>query len=115
VLKAIKALVTGATGFIGSHEIERRLSSGHEVKGLVRNADGAARLQACAAESISRGSNFATDRFRPSPPRPAIDICGSGCATTLSHTAERRMCIFGKRRRAKKAMEMRGANAGGAP
>jgi nucleoside-diphosphate-sugar epimerase len=32
----MKALVTGAAGFIGSHVVERLIAAGHEVRGLVR-------------------------------------------------------------------------------
>src|SRR5947209_16553700 len=47
----MKSLVTGATGFIGSHLVESLLTSGTEVRGFVRNADGAAYLRTCAAEA----------------------------------------------------------------
>src|SRR5688572_9507848 len=35
-MRAMKVLLTGATGFVGSHMLERLLSDGHHVRALVR-------------------------------------------------------------------------------
>ncbi|MCB9517814.1 MAG: NAD-dependent epimerase/dehydratase family protein [Gemmatimonadales bacterium] len=35
----MKALVTGATGFVGSHVVDRLLARGHEITALVRSAE----------------------------------------------------------------------------
>lgn len=42
----MRILVTGGTGFIGSHTVRALLSGGHEVKLLVRNEEKARRLWA---------------------------------------------------------------------
>ena len=42
----MKAMVTGATGFVGSHLIDRLLAAGHEVTALVRSPAKAAGLEA---------------------------------------------------------------------
>ena len=42
----MKALVTGGTGFVGSHLIDRLLASGHEVTALIRSPTKAAGLEA---------------------------------------------------------------------
>jgi nucleoside-diphosphate-sugar epimerase len=42
----MRVLVTGATGYIGGSVAARLVAQGHEVRGLVRSADGAARLAA---------------------------------------------------------------------
>jgi nucleoside-diphosphate-sugar epimerase len=42
----MRVLVTGATGYIGGSVAVRLIAQGHEVRGLVRSTDGAARLEA---------------------------------------------------------------------
>jgi uncharacterized protein YbjT (DUF2867 family) len=46
----MKALVTGATGFVGSRLAERLVAAGHEVRCLVRDRDRAAGLAALGCE-----------------------------------------------------------------
>lgn len=48
----MKMLVTGATGFIGSHLAERLLVSGHEVRGLVRTPEKGAELSRLGVELV---------------------------------------------------------------
>ncbi len=40
----MKVFLTGATGFVGSHLLDRLLEAGEEVSTLVRKADAAERL-----------------------------------------------------------------------
>lgn len=42
----MRVLVTGGTGFIGSHTVRALLAAGHAVKLLVRNEEKARRLWA---------------------------------------------------------------------
>ncbi len=46
----MKALVTGANGFTGSHLVRELLNQGHEVKGLVRQSSNLFRLAKCDLE-----------------------------------------------------------------
>ena len=48
----MKALVTGATGFIGSHIVERLLEQGHEVLALARKTSDLSHLKTTGAEII---------------------------------------------------------------
>ena len=48
----MRALVTGATGFIGGHIVDRLLAAGHQVRGLARNAQKAARLKTLGVEVV---------------------------------------------------------------
>ena len=48
----MKALVTGATGYLGSHIVERLIEQGHEVRALARKTSDITHLKTTAAEII---------------------------------------------------------------
>ncbi len=48
----MKALVTGANGFTGSHLVRELLNQGHTVKGLVRKSSNLSRLANCDLELV---------------------------------------------------------------
>ena len=48
----MKVLVIGATGYVGSHIVQRMTRAGHDVLGTVRNPAGSARVAALGARPI---------------------------------------------------------------
>ncbi|HTK73749.1 MAG TPA: SDR family NAD(P)-dependent oxidoreductase, partial [Gemmataceae bacterium] len=48
----MRALVTGAAGFIGSHIVERLAAAGHNVRGMVRTAAQGATVRSLGAEPV---------------------------------------------------------------
>jgi len=60
----LKALVTGGTGFLGSHVVERLLEQGHEVRALARKTSDITHLKTTAAEIVF-GTLEDYDSLRP--------------------------------------------------
>jgi len=50
-MNSMRILVTGATGFTGSHLCERLIKEGHSVRGLVRDPTRATHLQRCGVDT----------------------------------------------------------------
>src|SRR5262245_52603100 len=48
----MKALVTGAAGFIGSHLVERLVAARHQVRGLVRAESQESTVRQCGGEPV---------------------------------------------------------------
>ena len=63
----MKALVTGAAGFIGSHIVERLLAQGHEVRAFVRPTSDCSFLEGLGAE-LARGDVTDIESLRAAMP-----------------------------------------------
>ncbi|MFK3739799.1 SDR family oxidoreductase [Massilia sp. TN1-12] len=59
----MRIFVTGATGFVGSAVVEDLMRNGHEVLGLARSEEGAARLERMGAQAL-RGTLEDVDGLR---------------------------------------------------
>ena len=59
----MRVFVTGATGFIGSATVKDLIEAGHQVVGLARSEEGAARVEATGAE-VRRGTIDDLDLLR---------------------------------------------------
>jgi 2-alkyl-3-oxoalkanoate reductase len=75
-----RALVTGATGLVGSHIVERLAADGWRVRALVRDTTAAAWLRECGAE-LARGDILDGESLRV-----AMADCGTvfHCAALIS-------------------------------
>jgi nucleoside-diphosphate-sugar epimerase len=62
--RMVRALVTGATGFLGSHVVEQLLDQGHEVRALARRTSDTRHLETTGAE-IAFGDVEDIDSLRP--------------------------------------------------
>ena len=60
----MRALVTGGTGFLGSHFVERLLTQGHEVRALARKTSDITHLKTTGAQIIF-GDVEEYDSLRP--------------------------------------------------
>jgi nucleoside-diphosphate-sugar epimerase len=74
----MRALVTGAAGFIGSHVVERFVAAGHAVRGMVRTA---------AQESAVR--NLGADPMRGDVTRPVTLRAAADGMDAVIHVAAR--------------------------
>lgn len=77
-----KILITGATGYIGSHVAKSCLSNGHDVRILTRSNSDLARLESIAGQ-------VGVFRFDPSLQEQSIldSLTGMGGADTIVHCA----------------------------
>ncbi|PTD27059.1 SDR family oxidoreductase [Sphingomonas fennica] len=72
----MRVLLTGATGFIGSHILPELIGAGHEVLGLTRSDDGARRLEQAGAQP-----------YRGTIDDPRSLMAGAEQADAVIHTA----------------------------
>ncbi|MFN8621263.1 MAG: complex I NDUFA9 subunit family protein [Chloroflexota bacterium] len=67
-------LLTGPSGFVGSHVLPALLDAGHQVRGLVRDAAAADRVRSRLAPAHATAVTFATgDVTQPETLGPALD------------------------------------------
>ena len=61
----MKIFVTGATGMVGSHLVEKLASEGHQIKALVRQSSRVDRLKELGVELCVGDMTSSSDTLRP--------------------------------------------------
>ncbi len=72
----MRVFVTGASGFVGSAVVKELMAAGHQVLGMVRSDEGAAKVAATGAE-VHRGDIYDLDSIK----------AGAAACDAVIHTA----------------------------
>lgn len=75
----MRVFVTGASGFVGSAVVDELIAAGHQVLGLARSDDGAARVAATGAE-VHRGDIYDLDSIKD-----GVAMCDAVIHTAFNH------------------------------
>ena len=81
----MKILVTGASGFVGSHIVDRLLAAGHEVRALIRANSSLKWLQDKRIELVT-GNMLDIDSLRPAVEH--VDVIVHVAGVTAAKTKE---------------------------
>ena len=94
----MKLAVTGATGFVGSHLLDRALAAGHEVRALTRREqparEGVTWIRGALDDhaSLAELCAGADAVIRACAPTSTLAIAAAACSPASPHGAARRKC-----------------------